>query len=212
MVQDSTNIAGDYALSDYDARHRYVLSAIWELPVQGQPAQGGLADRASSPRARPATRSPSSRTSNFTGNANHPARPAGHRSRSSAGPEQWYSNGGLRPARRRLLHARARSSRCPCRRTASSTWATCARNARHRARLLQHRPSLIKKTRMRRTHASSSGPRRSTCSTTRTSASPWPPHGDRRAARASGVITNTRLPTGDSGSARQIQFAVKVLF
>jgi hypothetical protein len=27
-----------------------------------------------------------------------------------------------------------------------------------------------------------------------------------------GVITNTRLPTGDSGSARQIQFAVKVLF
>ena len=29
---------------------------------------------------------------------------------------------------------------------------------------------------------------------------------------AFGVITATRLPTGDSGSARQIQFAVKVLF
>jgi hypothetical protein len=27
-----------------------------------------------------------------------------------------------------------------------------------------------------------------------------------------GVITNTRFPTGDSGSARQVQFAVKVLF
>ena len=27
-----------------------------------------------------------------------------------------------------------------------------------------------------------------------------------------GVITNTRLPTGDSGSARQIQFAMKLLF
>ncbi len=27
-----------------------------------------------------------------------------------------------------------------------------------------------------------------------------------------GVITNTRFPTGDSGSARQIQFAVKALF
>ena len=26
------------------------------------------------------------------------------------------------------------------------------------------------------------------------------------------VITNTRLPTGDSGSARQVQFALKVLF
>jgi hypothetical protein len=27
-----------------------------------------------------------------------------------------------------------------------------------------------------------------------------------------GVITNTRFATGDSGSARQVQFAVKVLF
>jgi hypothetical protein len=27
-----------------------------------------------------------------------------------------------------------------------------------------------------------------------------------------GVISNTRFPTGDSGSARQIQFAAKVLF
>ncbi len=29
---------------------------------------------------------------------------------------------------------------------------------------------------------------------------------------AFGVISNTRFPTGDSGSARQIQFAIKVLF
>jgi hypothetical protein len=29
---------------------------------------------------------------------------------------------------------------------------------------------------------------------------------------AFGVITNTRFPTGDSGSARQVQFALKVLF
>ncbi len=27
-----------------------------------------------------------------------------------------------------------------------------------------------------------------------------------------GVITNTRFPTGDSGSARQVQFAAKFLF
>lgn len=27
-----------------------------------------------------------------------------------------------------------------------------------------------------------------------------------------GVISNTRFPTGDSGSARQVQFAVKFLF
>ena len=35
VVQDSTNVAGDYAPSDYDARHRFVLSAIWELPFKG---------------------------------------------------------------------------------------------------------------------------------------------------------------------------------
>ena len=29
---------------------------------------------------------------------------------------------------------------------------------------------------------------------------------------AFGVITNTRFPTGDSGSSRQVQFAAKVLF
>jgi hypothetical protein len=29
---------------------------------------------------------------------------------------------------------------------------------------------------------------------------------------AFGVISNTRFPTGDSGSARQIQFAIKALF
>ena len=29
---------------------------------------------------------------------------------------------------------------------------------------------------------------------------------------AFGVITNTRFPTGDSGSARQVQFAAKFLF
>ena len=27
-----------------------------------------------------------------------------------------------------------------------------------------------------------------------------------------GVITNTRFPTGDSGSARQVQFALKAMF
>ncbi len=35
VVQDSNNIDGDFALSDYDARHRYVVSAIWALPFKG---------------------------------------------------------------------------------------------------------------------------------------------------------------------------------
>ena len=39
------------------------------------------------------------------------------------------------------------------------------------------------------------------------------PAASRRVGSTSfGLITSTRLPTGDSGSARQIQFAVKLLF
>ena len=41
VVQDSTNIGGDFALSDYDARHRYVVSAIWELPFKGNALKDG---------------------------------------------------------------------------------------------------------------------------------------------------------------------------
>ncbi len=34
-VQDSNNIRGDRGLSDYDARHRFVVNAIYELPFHG---------------------------------------------------------------------------------------------------------------------------------------------------------------------------------
>ena len=35
VVQDSNNIRGDRGLSDYDARHRFVVSALYELPFKG---------------------------------------------------------------------------------------------------------------------------------------------------------------------------------
>jgi carboxypeptidase family protein/TonB-dependent receptor-like protein len=35
VVQDSFNIRGDRGLSDYDARHRFVINAIYELPFRG---------------------------------------------------------------------------------------------------------------------------------------------------------------------------------
>jgi carboxypeptidase family protein len=35
VVQDSFNIRGDRGLSDFDARHRFVVSAIYELPFHG---------------------------------------------------------------------------------------------------------------------------------------------------------------------------------
>jgi hypothetical protein len=35
VVQDSNNIRGDRGLSDFDARHRFVINAIYELPFKG---------------------------------------------------------------------------------------------------------------------------------------------------------------------------------
>jgi hypothetical protein len=35
VVQDSYNLRGDRGLSDYDARHRFVLSGLYELPFKG---------------------------------------------------------------------------------------------------------------------------------------------------------------------------------
>ncbi len=40
-LQDSTNMRGDYGLADFDARHRFVFSGIYELPFKGNRAVEG---------------------------------------------------------------------------------------------------------------------------------------------------------------------------
>jgi hypothetical protein len=35
LFQDSYNVRGDRGLSDYDARHRFVINALYELPLEG---------------------------------------------------------------------------------------------------------------------------------------------------------------------------------
>jgi hypothetical protein len=40
-VQDSYDIANQYGLSDFDARHRFVLSAVYELPFTRHPLSRG---------------------------------------------------------------------------------------------------------------------------------------------------------------------------
>ena len=102
VVQDSTNIQGDFAVSDYDVTHRYVLSAIWELPLQGQPAEGGLEALDHHPGA---DGQPDQHPDEpqLHGQREHPARsrrqPRGHRR-----SQPLVLDRGLRPAHRRLLH------------------------------------------------------------------------------------------------------------
>ncbi|HEX4593314.1 MAG TPA: carboxypeptidase regulatory-like domain-containing protein [Bryobacteraceae bacterium] len=40
-VQDSYNLRGDYGLSDYDARHRWVYSGIYDVPLHGNRLKDG---------------------------------------------------------------------------------------------------------------------------------------------------------------------------
>jgi hypothetical protein len=91
VAQDSFNIPGDYALSDYDARHRYVLSGIWELPFKGNRFVEGwqLSVITQGQTGNPITIV--TNIQNFTGNAN--LRPDLIGSLDVIGhPAQWFSN------------------------------------------------------------------------------------------------------------------------
>ena len=137
VVQDSTNIAGDYALSDYDAEHRYVLSAIWELPFKGNRLVEGWQVGVVTAGARPATRSTIVTNLNFTGNANiRPDQLSEDRRGRAAQPvvlDGQSATRGSPDLLRRWVGARPFPSRGqPLRQP--------ARNARHRPGLLQHRP------------------------------------------------------------------------
>jgi hypothetical protein len=206
--QDSTNIAGDYSYSDYDARHRYVLNAIWDLPFKGNALKDGWQI---SVITQGQTGNPIYVTTNqnFTGN-NNTIRPDLIGNLEVFGrPEQWYSTGVCDP---RV------SGSC----TSSSVFAlpytngvahmgNFARNGVYGPGFYNTDLSLIKKTRIAKTTIELRAEAFNVFN--------HPNFGFPLAARtavpggtAFGVITSTRLPTGDSGSARQLQFAAKVLF
>jgi hypothetical protein len=206
VVQDSYNIAGDYALSDYDARHRYVLSAIWELPLKGNRFVEGwqVSLITQGQTGNPITIL--TNINNFTGNAN--LRPDVVGAIEVRGrPEQWFSTGVCDP--------RVAGS---C--TASSVFAlpvsgglfhfgNLPRNSITGPSFFNTDLSLIKKTKVGGAtvefraeafnvfnHPNFGQPNRIAV-----------PGGT-----AFGVISSTRYPTGDSGVARQLQFAAKLLF
>jgi len=210
VVQDSTNIGGDYALSDYDARNRYVLNAIWELPFKGNRLVEGwqLSVITQGQTGNPIT---ILTNLNFTGNAN--IRPDLIGTIDVFGrPEQWYSTAVCDP--------RATGSAAGvC--TSSSVYALPVAGGNHPGNLGRNAVtgpgfyntdlSLIKKTKVGGTTVELRAEAYNVFN--------HPNFGFPLAARTAtvgstsfGVITNTRLPTGDSGSARQIQFAMKVLF
>jgi hypothetical protein len=207
VVQDSFDIGGDYAPSDYDARHRYVVSAIWELPFKGNRLvegwQIGVVTQGQSG-------NPINILTNisaFTGNANLRPDLVGN-IEVFGKPEQWFSTGVCDP---RIAGSCGAGSvfALPVSSTGVFHFGNLGRNQIIGPSFFNTDLSVTKRTRVAGTtvelraeafnvfnHPNFGQPNRIAV-----------PGGT-----AFGVISNTRFPTGDSGVARQIQLALKVLF
>jgi len=228
VVQDSRNIRGDYGLSDFDARHRFVMNTIYELPFKGNRLVEGwqLSTILQLQSGNPVNLLAGNGLALSTG---HPATDAAINAAFFTGlatlrpdvvgpitivgtPNQWFSNVVCDPRD---------TSVCP----SSSTFAlpfaivngkivghfgSLGRNVVIGPDFKNVDFSILKSTRITESvraqfraeffdifnHANFGQPGRVA----------------QRNSTTFGVIQNTRFPTGDFGSSRQIQFALKLLF
>jgi Carboxypeptidase regulatory-like domain/TonB dependent receptor-like, beta-barrel len=206
VVQDSTDIQNDFAPSDYDVKHRYVLSAIWELPFKGNQLKEGwqLAVVTQGQTGNPIN---IVTNLNFTGNANIRPDLVGNLV-VSGDPNRWYPSEVCDPR----IAGSCTSSSVFALPVGPNHFGNLARNPVRGPGFYNTDLSLIKRTRISKTtlelrveafnvfnHPNLGNP--SLAGRTATVGS-----------TSFGIITSTRLPTGDAGSARQIQFAAKLLF
>lgn len=197
IVQNSFDIGNSRGLSDFDVRHRFVFSGFYELPFKGnrfvEGWQAGIISQAQT--GNPLTVFVS--TTGFTGVGTLRPDITGPVS-STGNPNQWFSN----PA----------AFAVPC--TNPSDPTTChfgnlGRNAITGPNFLNTDFNITKNTRITErvnaqfraeffdifNQANFGNPRSLTVGNS-----------------AFGVISSTRFPSGDFGSSRQIQFALKLQF
>ena len=222
VVQDSLNIRGDRGLSDYDARHRFVINAIYELPFKGNRFAEGwqistitqlqsgnpITILAGNPLAIAGTSIGAANIASLTGVATirpdiiGPVEIVGK-------PTQWFTN--------TVCDPRAPSG-CP----AGAVFAlpVAAGNVFHFGNLGRNTItgpnfknvdfSVLKNTRI--TEAVRLQFRAEVFDIFNHANFGQPGRVAQVGSTSFGVITSTRFPTGDSGSSRQIQFALKLIF
>ncbi|HZN08160.1 MAG TPA: TonB-dependent receptor [Pyrinomonadaceae bacterium] len=189
VIQDSYNVRDSRGLSDFDARHRFVISGLYELPFRGNQLKEGwqLSTIVQSQSGNPVNIVINNGT--FTG-TNNTVRPDVTGPIGILGtPEQWFDiSPFVVPVGR---------------------FGSLGRNVVIGPRFNNTDVSIIKRTKLSETqliefrwevfdvfnHANFGQPNRVV----------GPPG-------TFGRITNTRFPTGDSGSSRQMQFALKYKF
>ena len=228
-VQDSYNLRGDRGLSDFDARHRFVVNGIYELPFHGNQLVSGwqLSFITQSQSGNPVTllagnagaigAIPAANANALTGLATlRPDAGAAITTSTAAAPGvigvQWFPN---------LVCDPRPGGSCPAGSVAILPIAfiggksifhfgNLGRNVVIGPRFNNTDFSVIKRTKIGENqliefraeffdlfnHANFGQPGRTA----------------QVGSTSFGVITNTRFPTGDSGSSRQVQFALKYKF
>jgi len=228
-LQDSYNLRGDRGLSDFDARHRFVVSGLYELPFHGNQLKDGwqLSVITQSQTGNPVTllagnagaigAIPAANANSLTGLATLRPDIAGPITISPTAAigvigVQWFANsvcdprpGGSCPAGSVVL--------LPVAFTGGKTiyhFGSLGRNVVIGPRFNNTDFSVIKRTKLGENkliefraeffdlfnHANFGQPGRVA----------------QVGSTSFGVISNTRFPTGDSGSSRQVQFALKFKF
>jgi Carboxypeptidase regulatory-like domain/TonB dependent receptor len=231
-LQDSFNLRGDRGLSDFDARHRFVVSALYELPFRGNRLKNGweltvvtqaqsgnpvniLAGNAAA-LGSGASAIAAANANSLTGLAT--LRPDVTGPVQLVGtPNQWFTNtvcdprpGGLCPAGSVFVLPVSVVTGANGRLATLYHFGSLGRNVIIGPTFNNTDFSVIKNTNLSESvrvqfraeffdifnHANFGQPGRT--------AQPG--------STSFGVITNTRFATGDSGSSRQVQFALKLLF
>jgi hypothetical protein len=229
-VQDSFNLRGDRGLSDFDARHRFVASALYELPFRGSRLVEGW-------ELTVITQAQSGNPINIlAGNVTAIAGGAGAASNNAltgvsntlrpdvigpiqviGSPNQWFTNtvcdprpGGVCPAGSVfVLPVSVVGTR------SVYHFGNLGRNVVIGPTFNNTDFSIIKNTNLTETVRLQFRAEFFDIFNHANFGQPGPGAAGRIAQVGStsfGVITNTRFATGDSGSSRQVQFAVKLLF
>jgi carboxypeptidase family protein/TonB-dependent receptor-like protein len=208
-VQDSFNIAGDLAPSDYDARHRFVINTIYQLPFSGNAFTegwqiGGIVQAQTGNPLNIVTNIPT-----FNGVVNTLRPDLIGKLNATGDPNKWFDNTVCDP---RIAGSCTASSVFALPVSADGTFhfGNLPRNAVYGPGFRNVDLSITKNTPI-------GGARRvqlrlEIFNLFNTANYGQPGRIATVGSTSFGVITNTRFPTGDSGSARQVQFAAKYLF
>ena len=208
-VQDSFNIAGDLAPSDYDARHRFVINTIYQLPFSGNALKDGWQIGAiiQAQTGNPLNIVTGIGTFNGVVNTLRPDLIGTIDVKGDT--NQWFNNTVCDP---RIAGSCTSSSVFAIPAAADGTlhFGNLPRNAVYGPGFRNTDLSITKNTGM-------GGNRRVQLRVEIFNLFDTANYGQPGrivtvGSTSFGVITNTRFPTGDSGSARQVQFAAKFLF